>query len=83
MKTVRGPQCRSHLEAGAWGVTEMLASFDPGIGLAGGLSTVAAPSEAGGVAHTAQAVDGLIQSQPASQTLHHTRQETYAGTCTP
>lgn len=40
----------SHLAAGTWGVTEMLASFDPGMGAWQALlSSVAPPSQLGGV----------------------------------
>lgn len=56
----------SHLAAGTWGVTEMLASFEPGMDLADAERCSSSISVEGGAAHTAQAADGLTQSQPAT-----------------
>lgn len=57
----------SHLATGTWGVTAVLASFDPGTALAGAQHCTSSISvQGGGAAHTAQAADGLTQSQPAA-----------------
>lgn len=62
--------------AGIWGMTEMLASDDPGTDLAGAEHcSFSIPSRWAGAAHAAQAADGLTRSQPASQPLHHSPRE--------